>query len=221
MPRNTVDEYTKLRQEGFTGTLAEMRAAKIVRSDPTGKDTASERLDQARTFGELGIQNWDCPDAYKGQSFPRSAAVASTVVVTGTLYLSAIWLDAGDTVTTLYFHTTATALGTPSHGWGALYSPALALLAQSTNDTSFAHAANTAKAITLATAQTAPSAGWYYAGYCVVASTLPTLANAAHATVVAALAPNRGGISDGSLTSTAPATATAPSSGLIPYVGWA
>lgn len=128
----------------------------------------------------------------------------------------ALWLRKGDVVTSLTFKSGATAAGTPTNWWFALYDPDGALLSQAADQTSTAWAANTAKTLDLAAAQTITESGIYYAGVMVKATTPPTLlgasvalagASAAWLTGEAILAQTSGS----SLTTTAPSTIATPS----------
>jgi hypothetical protein len=129
----------------------------------------------------------------------------------------AIPLQAGDTVTSLTFLSGNTAAGTPTNWWFALYddSATPALLAQTADQTTGAWAANTAKTVPLATAQTIPRTGVYYAAVMVKATTVPTLAGAAVQNAAGAGAVVSGmkvlaRTSGSALTATAPATIATP-----------
>jgi hypothetical protein len=128
----------------------------------------------------------------------------------------ALYLEAGDVVTSLTFCSATTAAGTPTNWWFALYSSAAtpALLAQSADQASAAWAANTPKTLALAAPYTVPTTGIYYAAVMVKATTPPTLlgatlnVNAAGAVIAGqkVLANTSGS----SLTDTAPATIATP-----------
>jgi len=133
------------------------------------------------------------------------AAALTTQVMTSV----AVNLQAGDIVTSLAFRSGATAAGTPTNWWFALYSPAGVLLAQTADQTTTAWAADTVKDVALATAQTVAVSGLYYAAVMVKATTVPTLVG---------LTLGRAGVSTGFLstdkvlsqTSGAALTTTAP-----------
>lgn len=139
----------------------------------------------------------------------------------------ALPLQAGDVVTNLTFVSATTAANGPTHCFFALYSPAGALLAQTADATTTAWGANTARTLALATPQLITTAGVYYAGICVVASSaVPTLAGAT-ALHNAIFAGNLGSLgykvlaqtSDSSLVATAPATIGTPTTiATIPFV---
>jgi hypothetical protein len=139
-----------------------------------------------------------------------------SALTTQVMFSVALPLEAGDLVTSLTFVSATTAAGTPTNYWVALYSPALALLAQSADQESAAWAANTAKTIALATPQLITTAGVYYAALMVKATTVPTLVGIAlHNAVEAG---NIGSLgfkvlaqtSGSSLVATAPATIATP-----------
>jgi hypothetical protein len=138
-------------------------------------------------------------------------------LTTQVMLATAIPLEAGDTVTNLTFLSGATAAGTPTNWWFALYddSATPALIAQTADQTSTAWAANTAITKALATAYLVPRSGVYYAAVMVKATTVPTLAgvtleNAAAAGAVVSGQKIIAQTSGSALTDTAPATIATP-----------
>lgn len=153
------------------------------------------------------------------ETVPRwLAATNATVLSTGRMSLVGIHLEAGQVVSNISFMSATTALGTGTHQWFALYSSARALLGQTANDTSTAWGANSVKTLAMATPYTVTASGLYYLGINVTATTVPTLfAYAGNANPIG-LTPILTGTSDSSLTSTAPATATAITAAAnVPY----
>lgn len=139
-----------------------------------------------------------------------------TALADGVMTSVALFLEAGDTVTTLTWLTSSTQIGTPAHCWTALYSSAStpALLSQSADYTG-AWAADTSKGFTLAAAQTITTSGIYYASLMVNATTPCTLAgitldNAAGAGAIVAGMKVLAKTSGSGLTTTAPATIDTP-----------
>jgi hypothetical protein len=126
----------------------------------------------------------------------------------------ALPLQAGDLVTSLSFVSGATAAGTPTNWWFALYSPAGALLSQSADQLTAAWAASTVKTLALATPQMATAASVYYAAIMVKATTVPTLMGANLGVAVSAGAILSSKVlaqtSGSALTTTAPATIASP-----------
>lgn len=139
------------------------------------------------------------------------AAALTTQVLTST----AIVLEPGDKVTNLSFLSGATAAGTPTNWFFALYDTAGALIAQSADQTTTAWAADTVKTLALSTAYIVPALGVYYAAIMVKATTVPSLickvagraaANGALLTGYKVKAQTSGS----GLTTTAPATIATP-----------
>lgn len=150
------------------------------------------------------------------------AAALTTQVMTS----AAIFLEAGDLVTSLSFLSGATAAGTPTNWWFALYdtSATPALLAQTADQTTGAWAADTIKTLALSTAYRVTQTGIYYAACMVKATTVPSLIclNAGRAAVNGALLTGfkvLAQTSGSSLTTTAPSTIASPTTvATIPYV---
>jgi hypothetical protein len=156
----------------------------------------------------------------------RSMAVSDFAsLTTQTMQSAALYLQAGDLVTSLTFKSGSTAAGTPTNWWFALYddSNTPALLAQSADQLTAAWAASTAKTLALATPVAIARTGIYYAAVMVKATTPPSLLGAGtlagavsgYVTGDLVLAQNSGA----SLTTTAPATIATPSAiGFVPRV---
>lgn len=97
------------------------------------------------------------PSAFQRSNIRRSDVTADTAVLTTQVMASfAIPVLAGDTITSLTFTAGATAAGTPTNWWFALYNDAAtpALLAQTADQLTAAWAADAVKTLALATAQT-------------------------------------------------------------------
>lgn len=154
-------------------------------------------------------------------------------LATGVMTSTAIYLEAGETVTNLTFLSGATAAGTPTNWWFAIYddSATPALVGQSADQLTAAWAANTAKTLALTIAGTgyavpfvAPRTGVYYAAVNVTATTPPTLAgvtleNAAAAGAIVSGQKILAQTSGSSLAGLAPATIASPTTvATIPYV---
>jgi hypothetical protein len=132
-----------------------------------------------------------------------------------------IYLAAGEVAANLSFRSGATAAGTPTNWWFALYSNAAtpALLAQSADQLTAAWAANTTKTLALATAQTISTSGLYWASIMVKATTVPTLLGCVGAPAIVTGEGNLAVSSGSSLTTTAPSTITSVTAkDFIPYV---
>lgn len=112
-----------------------------------------------------------------GESIPRMLCNEANLsaLTSGTLFMQAIYLKAGQKITNLSFHSATTAAGTPTNGFMALYDANRNLLAQTANWTTEAWAANSIKTKALTAQYTVPSTGLYYVGLMVTATTVPTM----------------------------------------------
>lgn len=126
----------------------------------------------------------------------------------------AVPVQAGDKISNVSFKSGATAAGTPTNWWFALYTSAGVLLAQTADQLTGAWAANTVQTVALATAQTFTSQGFVYAACMVKATTPPTLigANLSLAGAAAAILGSAvlAQTSGAALTTTAPGTIATP-----------
>lgn len=171
------------------------------------------------------------------QTFDRRLCTGTVIAPTSTtMYVTAIYLPGGSTVTGITFCSGSTAESGGSHLWFALYKPGsvqtfngtlLSLMAQTADSTGAADfAANTALRLTLTTAQRIPTSGIYYLGVCVTGTpmTLINIVGAANGGVngmgnIAGMTPILAATADTSLGASAPATTVA----LVPVVNaiWA
>lgn len=132
-----------------------------------------------------------------------------------------IKLAAGDVITNVSYFVGATAAGTPTNSWVALYSNAAtpALLAQSADAGSGAIAATTKQTIALATPQTITKTDYYWVAIMSKATTVPTLLGALAVPPIVTGEANMAVTSGSSLTTTAPATLASPTvSRFVPYI---
>lgn len=158
------------------------------------------------------------PGTFYRANLPRvglydSAGDTGNVALTTQVMTSTpIVLVAGDVVTNLTFVSGATAAGTPTNYWVALYdtSATPALIAQSADQTSTAWAANTAKTLALSAAYTVSKTGVYWAAVMVKATTVPSLLGAIVAPPILAGERKVAQTSGSSLAATAPATIATP-----------
>lgn len=167
------------------------------------------------------------PTTFARTNLPRfgnydSASDSGSVALTTQVMTAVpVFLAAGETVTNISFMTGATAAGTPTNWWFALYSNAAtpALLAQTADQTSSAWAAFTVKTLALATAQTVSKADVYWAAVMVKATTVPTLLGQIGIPPIATGERNLAVTSGSSLTTTAAATLATPAvSRFVPFV---
>lgn len=146
-----------------------------------------------------------------------------TTLTTQVMTSVAVPIQPGEFVSSITFKSGATAAGTPTNYWFALYSAAGALLAQTADQTSTAWAANTVKTLDLATPQRIAAAGVLYAAIMVKATTPPTLLG--HSVALAGGAASilsskvLAQTSGAALTDTAPATIATPTAiATVPFV---
>lgn len=167
------------------------------------------------------------PDTFYRRNLPRQGLYDSAsdtgqvALATGVMTSVPIALQAGDVITSISVRSGATAAGTPTAYWVALYddSATPALLSQSADQTSTAWAANTTKTLALAAAQTIVRTGIYYVGIMVTATTPPTLLGSIGAPAIATGERALSQSSGSGLTTTAPATITSTTAKqFVPYV---
>lgn len=153
--------------------------------------------------------------------YDSASDTGQVALATGVMTSVPIFLAAGDVVTNLSFRSGATAAGTPTAWWFALYSNAAtpALLAQTADQTTTAWAANTTMTKALAAAQTITTTGVYWAAIMVTATTPPTLLGSAAVAPIVTGERNLSQSSGSALTTTAPATIATPTvKQFAPYV---
>ncbi len=171
------------------------------------------------------------------QNMSRTAIATdiTAALSTGVMLSVALPLQAGDIVTKLTFKSGATAAGTPTHWWFALYDPLGNLLGQTADQLTAAWAADTTMDLPLTTpyqvggqaGQLPPNyagPGAYRAAVMVAATTPPslvglTLARAAVSTGIYTTDRVLAQTSGSTLTTTAPATIASPTA-VTAYV-WA
>ncbi len=165
--------------------------------------------------------------AFSRANLPRvgnydSASDSGSVALTTQVMTSVpVVLAAGETVTNITFYSGATAAGTPTNWWFALYSNAAtpALLAQTADQTSTAWAAFTKKTVALSTPQVITTGGVYWAAIMVKATTVPTLLGSLVVPPIVTGERNLAQTSGSSLTATAPSTIASPTvANFAPYV---
>lgn len=167
------------------------------------------------------------PDTFFRRNLPRvglydsAGDTGQVALATGVMTSVPIYLHAGDVITNVSVRSGATAAGTPTNYWFALYSNASApaLLAQTADQTSTAWAANTTKTLALSSPKTITDSGVYWVGINVTATTVPTLLGTVAAPAVVTGERNLSQSSGSSLTATAPSTITSVTAKqFVPYV---
>lgn len=127
--------------------------------DPIGADPAKPTAALAETFRRAN------------GSFANTTGMTS-----GTLYLTAIALAGGLSVSTITFFTSTTPVGTPTHQWFCLLDSSLNVLAKTADDTTTAWGSSTAKTLTISGGPYVTTrSGLYYVGVLVTATTPPGL----------------------------------------------
>lgn len=150
------------------------------------------------------------PTGAIAQTVPRvSAGTNFAALVSAQLLLVAIWLPASVTVTSITFVSGTQALVTGVNQWFALYSAARGKLGVTSDDTSTAWGASTAKTLNLATPQAITAEGLYYLGCMVKATTVPSLVGQSATPATKDIPPILSGLSTAALTNPASAPATA------------
>lgn len=150
-----------------------------------------------------------------------SASDAGNLALTTQVMTSVpILLAAGDVVTNLSFVSGATAAGTPTNWWFALYdtSATPALIAQTADQTTAAWAAFTVQTKALTAAYSVPKTGVYWAAIHVKATAVPTLLGSVAVKPIVTGERNLAQTSGSALVATAPATIATPAvANFAPY----
>jgi parallel beta-helix repeat protein len=150
----------------------------------------------------------------------RTAMSSQGVLSSGRLWLAAIVLPAGRTISSITFVSAGTALVSGTNQWFGLFDSSRNALRLTADDTSAAWSVSTAKTLALTSSFVTTYAGLYYIGVMVAASTVPTLLGGSQSGVISTLAPVVSGSADINLTTppTLPFQATAlANAGAIPY----
>ena len=139
--------------------------------------------------------------------------VNSTIGASGTLFMQAIYLKAGQLVSNISISSATTAAATPtSNGLlFGLYDGSRNLLAQCAAQGAWTWAANTIKTLAMSTPYRVPTSGLYYIGLLQVATTIATIKGGTARTggQLAGLAPILHGTSNTGLTTSLPNPANA------------
>lgn len=141
--------------------------------------------------------------------------VNTTAGASGTLFMQAIYLKAGQTVSNITIWSATTAAVTTTNLFFALYDGNRNLLAQSANQGAYTWAANSAKTLAMTTPYRVPTSGVYYIGLLQVATTIATIKGGTAKTggQLAAAAPILNGTSTTGLTTSLPNPAAAITAG--------
>jgi hypothetical protein len=154
------------------------------------------------------------------ETIPREICpeVNTTVpTASGTLFMQAIYLKAGQLVSNITVSSATTAAGTPTAGRVGLYDGSRNLRATSADQTTTAWAANTVKTLAMTTPYRVPTSGLYYIGFYMTATTVITMKGGTAKTggQLASAVPILHGTSSTGLTTTLPDPAAAITAGLV------
>lgn len=154
------------------------------------------------------------------ETMPREICpeVNTTVpTASGTLFMQAIYLKAGQLVSNITISSATTAAGTPTAGRVGLYDASRNLRATSADQTTTAWAANTVKTLAMTTPYRVPTSGLYYIGFYMTATTVITMkgGTAKIGGQLASQVPILHGTSTTGLTTTLPDPAAAITGGLV------
>ncbi len=203
-------------------------------ADTTAADILPDGVRAAGAVGKLadaGHQHQNngylnlylAPTGALAETFPRSGVNqgGAALLVTTDLYLKAIPLPANLVINNISFVTGTTAAGGVTHGWYTITDANRIIKANTTDQGSSTIWGTTSTLVTLAltTGFTVPSAGLYYIGVCMTASTPPTLASVTNnAAGVEKLTPFSYGLANTGLAGTLATGSTATS--LTVATGW-
>lgn len=224
---NGTNFWTSLPIFGSGAGTGDLLAANNL-ADVASAATARANLGLSQAATHQDYAEWllnGSPSGTFRSSFPRRHAASTLAALTsGVMTSVALYLEAGDIITSLTAKSVAAAV-TPTSWWLALYGPQAtpALIGQTADQGSAAWGANTTKTLPLGSPYAVPVTGIYYVGIMVAATTPPTLIGLASLVGATgwwiaggkALAMTSGS----GLTSTAPATiASSSATGSVPYV---
>jgi hypothetical protein len=169
------------------GELKLANATTVPTTNPTGGGLASARNGAPWYRDPNGIVSTmispsefsTSPTGCLAETFPRSHGSAATVAqaiggTTGTVYMMAVWLPAGLTITNLSWITGSTAAGTPTHWWLGIANSAGLQQAATADQLTGAITASTLITKALTATYTTPATGLYYLLLSVTATTNPT-----------------------------------------------
>ena len=176
--------------------------------------TLAEYTYQGTSDAKLG------PTGVIAETIPREICPETNTVVptaSGTLFMQAIYLTAGQLVSNIGISSATTAAGTPTNYFFALYDGSRNLKAVSANQTTTAWAANTYKSLAMTTPYRVPTSGLYYIGFMMTATTVITTKGGTAKTggQLASTVPILHGASTTGLTTAMPDPAGAITGGLV------
>lgn len=179
---NSGSVSTTVDVEFFDGTNpTELRAVTLLPGENLAMDETAEWHHRDAQNGEYsytppGNGNLGVTGTI-AETIPRQICpeVNTSAPASGTLGMMAIYLRAGDLISTIDLWSATTAAGFPTNYNVGLYDQNRNLLAQGTNKTTEAWAATSLKSFALVTPYRATYTGLYYIGYYMTATTVATL----------------------------------------------
>lgn len=222
---NHATASTQVTVQHFDGTTSEdlmgvtLLAGENLVLDAEGRWTHHDVQGGEYTYTGLPNQNLGITGTI-AETMPREICPevnTAAPTASGTLFLQAIKLRAGDLVSNITISSATTAAGTPTNYFFALYDANRALKAQSANQTTTAWAANTVKTLAMTTPYRVPTTGLYYIGIMMTATTIITTKGGTAKTggQLASTAPILHGTSTTGLTTSLPDPAAAITGGLV------
>lgn len=205
------------------GTYGDSTHVAQVTVDAKGRVTTAANVAVSAGGGTTVINALNAlANGAKAATLPRTSAFSGSLGGTsGTLYLTGIVLQAGVALTTITWLSATAATG-PTHQFFGIFDDSLgsssgtayALLATTTDDTTTAWAANTAKTLSLTPGTYSPTrTGFHYLGFMVVATTATTVRGQVADSIAGLLPSILGGASTSGLTTALPNPANAPTFG--------
>lgn len=185
---------------------------------PTNPPPGKLWYDTSDSMGNVAAGNPDgvefVPTGLFRITIPRTQSGWSTTLaslISGRLTMQSIWLNAGETVSSIMFMSSGTGAGTPTNWWFALYgTDGVTLLGQTADQLATAWGVSTVKQLALTSAYKVTQSGYYYLGVMVKATTVPTLFGFSINVNITGITPVVEGTSTTGLTTTAPNPALAP-----------
>jgi hypothetical protein len=150
-----------------------------------------------------------------------------TVITSGLLGLTPIWLPSGLAVSSITFCSGSTGGTSLTNQWFGLYDTGQVQLATTTNDTTTAWASQSTKTLNIATTAAGANSsftttyeGLHYLGLCVTASTVPTYYGFTATIAAATMSPSLGGVNSTARTTPPAFPFTAPTANQSSALLW-